>query len=468
LKGITRQLAEYASALRFEDIPNEAVDRVGRFVLDAAGIALRASVDADSTPSIKGAFLALARDGKATVFGTDLTESPAHAALINASLVHSLDFDDTHREGSVHPGASVIPTVLALAEEQGVEGPSVVAAIVVGYDVTCKLAMALDPKSHYERGFHPTGTAGLFGATAAGASVLGLSADELENAFGVNSSQAAGSMQFFDNGAWNKRIHPGLAAHNGILALELARHGFVGSSRAIEGDSGLLRGYSDRGVAGTAVAGLGERYEILHTALKPYPACRYAHGPLDAIIDLVNAEELDIDRIESVTVGLPDAGVQLVGLPAERKREVKNVVDGQFSMPFLAAVALRRGQMTWADYDLIGDPGVNTLMQRVDVVADEEANRAYPDQWLSSVEIKTRSGVLNRKQESARGEPEAFLSWAEVEQKFDSLAIPILDPARRSNLKEAARNIASGDNPRLLCELLRTGASKNASRQAIG
>ncbi|MPZ92278.1 MAG: MmgE/PrpD family protein [Actinobacteria bacterium] len=455
VKGITRRLSEYVTALRFEDIPAEAVDRTGRFVLDAVGIAFRASVDSDSTGSIRDGFVALARDGKASVFGTELSLSPAHAAAINASLCHSLDFDDTHREGSVHPGASVVPTVLALAEEHGADGPQVITAIVAGYDVTCKLAMALDPQSHYDRGFHPTGTAGVFGATAAGASLLGLSAEELENAFGVNCSQAAGSMQFFDNGAWNKRIHPGLAAHNAILALEFAKRGFVGSSRAIEGDHGVLHAYSDTARAEVAVSGLGERFEILHTAIKPYPACRYAHAPLDAIIDLVEEHGLVPDDVESVVIGLPEAGVGLIGRPVERKRAPKNIVDGQFSMHFLAAVALTSRRMTWDEYDLIGDPGVDNLMQRTEVVPDDEASRAYPEQWLSSVEINTRGKRFAERRTGARGEPELFLEWDEIERKFDDLAEKVLTADQRLGVKEASRGLSRGEGPRLLCESLR-------------
>lgn len=464
MKGITRLLAEHATGLRFDDIPGEAVDRAGRFVLDAAGIAVRASVDVDSTPSIKEAFAAIARDGKASVFGTELTLAAAHAAAINASLCHSLDFDDTHREGSVHPGAGVIPTVLALAEENGASGPQAATAIVAGYDVTCKLAMALDPKSHYDRGFHPTGTAGVFGATAAGASVLGLSADELENAFGVNCSQAAGSLQFFDNGAWNKRIHPGLAAHNAILALELAGHGFVGSSRAIEGEHGVLAAYSDAAQEEAAISGLGERFEILHTAIKPYPACRYAHGPLDMIIDLVGRHDLEADDVESVVVGLPEAGVQLIGRPVERKRAPKNVVDGQFSMHFLAAAALMRKQMTWDDYDLIGDPGIDGLMQRIEVIPDEEASGAFPEEWLSSVAISTRAGTQAERRSGARGEPELFLGWDEVERKFDGLTEKVLKDEQRRAVKEAARHLSRGDSPRLLCERLRVPIAPKAGQ----
>ncbi len=458
MSGITETLARYATSLTYEQLPAEVIEKAKQHVLDLLGIALRAAVDADSTPSVRAAVRDLAAPGDVPVWGEEFTLGPAHAALLNATYGHSLDFDDTHREGSVHPGASVIPAALALAEQYQVDGRRLITATVAGYDVTCKLAMALDPKSHYDRGFHPTATAGVFGATAAGASLLGLSASQLEHAFGINGSQAAGSMQFFDNGAWNKRIHPGLAAHNAIIALQLAHHGFVGASRAIEGRYGLLRGYSDRAHPELAASALGERFEILYTAIKPYPACRYAHGPLDAIIDLVNAPDIRPEEIESVTIGLCDAGVDLIGQPVERKRDPQNIVDGQFSMHFLAAAAIIRRRMTWNDYDLLRDPGVRDLMQRITVVPNAEANRVFPRQWLASVQIRARGRTFADRRCQARGEPESPLTWPEIVAKFESLASAVLSPDRRRQLANAVQTLERASDVRAIGLLLRRQA----------
>ncbi len=455
MSGITEILARYATSLTYEQLPVEAVEKAKQLVLDLVGIALRAAVDADSTPSVRAAVLALAAPGDVSVWGEEFTLGPAHAALVNATYAHSLDFDDTHREGSVHAGASVIPTALALAEHYQLDGRRLITAIVAGYDVTCKLAMALDPKSHYDRGFHPTATAGVFGATAAGASLFRLSASQLEHAFGINGSQAAGSMQFFDNGAWNKRLHPGLAAHNAIAALELARHGFVGASRAIEGRYGFLHGYSDRARSELAVSGLGERFEILNTAIKPYPACRYAHSPLDAIIDLVTEHDLRPDEIEWVTIGLCDAGIDLIGQPVERKREPQNVVDGQFSMHFLAATSIIRRRMTWSDYDLLRDPSVRDLMHRIKLVPDAEANRVFPQRWLASVQICARGRTFADRRWQARGEPESPLTWPEIVGKFESLASAALSSERCCQLADAIRRLEQASEVRTIGELLR-------------
>jgi len=455
MPDVTPTLARYAAALSYDELPDEVTEKAAQLVLDLLGIALRASVDADSTPSIRDAVLSFAGDGDASVVGGTRTLAPPHAALLNAAYAHSLDFDDTHREGSIHPGAAVIPAVLALGEQHGIDGRRAVAAIVAGYDVTCKLAMALDPKAHYDRGFHPTGTCGVFGATAAGASLLGLSAAELESAFGVNGSQAAASLQFFDNGAWNKRIHPGLAAHNAIVALELARRGFVGASSPIEGKRGFLRGYSDAARPERAVEGLGERFEILHTAIKPYPACRYAHAPIDAIVELAEANALEPGEVRSVRIGLSDAGFDLIGDPIERKRRVANVVDGQFSMPFLAAAAILRRRLGWSDYDLVGDPGAEALMQRVEVFRDDEANSVYPEKWMASVEIVTERGTFADRRWRTRGEAEDPLSWAEIEAKFDDLASAALPEDGRRAIVDAVRNLPELDDVGELGALLR-------------
>lgn len=192
---VAQKLAEYATGLDYENLPSEAVEKAKQLFLDVVGIALCASATADSTPAVRDTVFALGGAGEASLIGEEQTLHPAWAAFLNGCYAHSLDADDTHREGSIHPGAAIIPTLLALAEQNRLDGRRLLVAMIAGYDVTCKLAMAADPRSHYERGFHPTGTCGVFGATAAGAHLLGLSADALRNAFGINLSQSAGSLR---------------------------------------------------------------------------------------------------------------------------------------------------------------------------------------------------------------------------------------------------------------------------------
>src|SRR5690606_40306027 len=153
---------------------------------------------------------------------------------------HSLDFDDTHADSSLHPSAPVVPAALAASGTGGATGAELLAAIVAGYEVCCRLGNALDPTSHYARGFHPTATAGTFGAAAAAAKLYRLPAERIAAAFGVSGSQAAGSLQFLENGAWNKRFQVGAAAMNGVIAATLAQQDFLGASEPVEGRYGLL------------------------------------------------------------------------------------------------------------------------------------------------------------------------------------------------------------------------------------
>src|ERR1700710_2484699 len=266
----TATLAAYVVGLKFDDIPQDVLQRAKVLTLDFLGSAIRARREAESTPSLLKMLEALALDGKgeATVFGDARTWTPAVAALLNGALGHSLDFDDTHADSSLHPSAPVVPAAFAVGELVGASGRDVLTAIVAGYEVCCRLGNALDPTSHYKRGFHPTATAGTYGAAAAAAKLFELSMEQIISAFGVSGSQAAGSPQFLVNGAWKKRYQGGAAAMNGVIAATLARNEFVGSTEAVEGKHGLLVGYSDDAHPDRAVAGLGKIYETMKIGVK--------------------------------------------------------------------------------------------------------------------------------------------------------------------------------------------------------
>src|SRR5471032_3295764 len=183
----TATLAAYVANLKFADIPSEVLERAKVLTLDFLGSAIRARRDAESTPSLLKMLEALALDGsgQSTVFGDAKTWTPAVAALLNGALGHSLDFDDTHAASSLHPSAPVVPAALAAGELVGASGKAVLEAIIAGYEVCCRLGVALGPTAHYARGFHPTATAGTFGAAAAAGKVLGLDTAQLASAFGV-------------------------------------------------------------------------------------------------------------------------------------------------------------------------------------------------------------------------------------------------------------------------------------------
>lgn len=423
----TAILAAYVEGLTFDSIPADVLARAKVLTLDFLGSTIRARTEAESTPALLKMLEALSLDGagEATVFGDNRKWTPAIAALLNGALGHSLDFDDTHADSSLHPSAPVVPAAFAVGEMVGASGKQVLTAIVAGYEVCCRLGNALDPTSHYAKGFHPTATAGTYGAAAAAGKLLGLSTEQLISAFGVSGSQAAGSLQFLVNGAWNKRYQVGASAMNGVIAATLARNDFIGSSESVEGKHGLLVGYSDNAHPEKAIAGLGSVYETLKIGVKPYPSCRYTHAAIDAILAMRREHNLTPDQVKGIEVGLHRNGITLVG-DADTKRHPSSIVGGQFSMFFTGALALDQGSFGWDDYTRLGDASINAIADRFNVVQDDRLEgKAHP--FGARVSITTEDGVHERIYADPSGEPASFPDAQAMQQKFMLLARPILN-----------------------------------------
>lgn len=440
--GITAELSEFAADIRLRTLPPEVVQRARFLVLDLVGNIVRARHDAESTTSFLGAVRAMGMAaGNNGVFGDAARYTPAGAAFLNGALAHSLDFDDTHAAGSLHPGAPVIPAALAAGEMVGASGADVLAAIVAGYEVTCRVALALPAGEHYDRGFHPTATCGAFGAAAAAARVFGLSADGVAGALGTVLSQSAGSLQFLVNGAWTKRFQVGWAACNGLMAATLVREGFKGASEALEGRHGFLRAYAPKPQPERAVRELGRVFELMNTAVKPYPSCRYGHAGIDAALALRAANDLKPEQITTVTLGLPRSGMMLIGEPAEKKSNPQNVVDGQFSGPFVISSALATGAMGWDSYDLLQDATVRSLLPKVHCEIDPEIEAEFPANMSGKLTIEARGQTFVQKVVVPKGEPANFLSEAELRAKFAGLTGTMLGADRAARLADAVLTI---------------------------
>lgn len=426
----TTRLATYVADLKFHDLPAEVIARAKQLTIDLIGSIIRGGHEAESTPSLWAMLKDLQLDtaGACTVFGQKQRYTPAIAALLNGAFGHSLDFDDTHADSSLHPSAPVVPAAFAAAEMVGASGEELLTAIIAGYEVCCRLGNALDPTAHYARGFHPTATAGTFGAAAAAGKLLGLDASAIASAFGVSASQAAGSLQFLVNGAWNKRYQVGAAAMNGVIAATLSRNGFLGASEAIEGKHGFLKGYTDNARLEKVTEGLGSIYETMKIGMKPYPSCRYTHAAIDGLLALRQENGWNADDFLDVTIGLHQNGIVLTGAPLHEKRVPKTVVDGQFSMPFTAAVALANGQFGWDDYRLLGNTDIEAIARRINVVEDDRlAGKRHP--FGAHISVRSASGVTERLIADPSGEPERFPDEITVEAKFMGLASPVLHNA---------------------------------------
>jgi 2-methylcitrate dehydratase PrpD len=434
---ITAELAAFIAGLSPERLPPEVVERTRLLVLDLAGNAVRARRDAESTPALLAAAdtLGLAA-GAARVFGDARGYAPAGAALINGTLGHSLDFDDTHAAAILHPGASVIPAVLAAAEIAEATGAEVVAGIVAGYEVALRLALALPAGAHYDRGFHPSATCGVFGAAAGAARVFGMDAERIAAALGIALSQSAGSLQFLANGAWTKRFQVGWASMAGFAAATLARNGFKGAADPIEGRHGFLHAYAPMPVPERVTQDLGSVYELMATGVKPYPSCRWGHAGIDSALALRRELQLRPEEIEKATLGLSRAGLLLIGEPAARKAAPRNIVDAQFSGPFVIAAAFATGKMDWESYGLLEDPLVRGLLPKIECVHDPEIEAEFPANMSCKLTLSARGRVFSRKVIMPKGEPPNFPTEAELRAKFHGLAEPVIGASATTALAD--------------------------------
>src|ERR1700687_2511358 len=334
---ITRTLVFFARPLNSKDLSSEVVERTKYLLLDYLGVAIAGSLTESSQP-IYRMLARLASPGSCTIIGTASQTSPEYAALANATAAHSVELDDTHQAGSIHPGVVMFSTAIALSEIQpDIDSGQFVSAVVAGYEVAARLGMALQPKFHYELGFHPTSTCGVFGAAVTAAKLLRLSEKQMLSAVGIAGSMAAGSLEFLADGTWTKRLHPGLAAQNGILAANLAAEGFKGPATILEGRGGFLWAYSRKAKPDLVTQDLGQDFEIMRTSIKPHACCRYMQAPIDGLIELATEHDIFPEQIARVEVAVLKAGWPLVCEPRKRKYAPGNIVDAQFSMPYGAA-----------------------------------------------------------------------------------------------------------------------------------
>jgi len=421
-------LASFASQLDYDKIPIIVRERAKVLILDMIGVALRSRYDAESTSSLLEAAKHLGYcGGNCSVIGDLDRYTPPGAAFINGTLAHSLDFDDTHAAGSIHPSAPIVPAVFAAAEMVGASGRDVIAAIIAGYETQIRLSLALGPAEHYKRGFHPTATCGIFGAAAAAGCVLKMTSKQIVSAFGIALSQSAGSMQFLHEGGWTKRSHVGQASMNGLIAAIMAREGFRGAIDPMEGKAGFLSIYSPNSDLTKAIKGLGEHWETMSIAIKPYPSCRYSHAPLDGIRKLMIDQNISANEVLNVSIGVSQTAWDIIGGPVEQKQNPRSIVDGQFSMPFCAAVVIREGNMVWDNYSShINDVATLALCKKIETKIGEKAEAEFPRNMAGSVKMTTARGEFETYVKVPKGEPENFVTELELRTKFDGLVKPYL------------------------------------------
>ncbi|SDY46877.1 2-methylcitrate dehydratase PrpD [Geodermatophilus africanus] len=448
---VVARLAELAAHTREEGLPEGLREDVARRVLDLLGNSLAASGEVSAT-----AVTAVVREWggtpQATAIGTGLKVPAASAALVNGTLAHSLDFDDTHLPSVLHPSSPVVPAALAVAEARGATGAALLDAAGVGIEVAVRLGMggydeALGNSEFFERGQHATSICGAVGAAVAAATVGGLDAEGIAHAAGIAASMGAGLLEANRTGGTVKRVHGGWAAHAGVAAADLARHGLTGPPTVVEGRFGFLHAFcGERADVDAVVDRLGEHWELPGIFFKPYPCNHFTHAGIDAALQL-RAQGVRPQDVTEIELGAPTAVLRTIGAPPEEKARPRSGYHAAFSGPYTVAAALTGGGGLGVFHEdftdaAAADPERLALAALVRCVPDARCDEIFPHQFPAVLRVTTRDGTRHEVRVDAnRGGPQNPLSSAELAEKFRLNAARVLDADAAQAVATAALDL---------------------------
>ncbi|HUL66925.1 MAG TPA: MmgE/PrpD family protein [Burkholderiaceae bacterium] len=432
----TQTLAHFAATLQFETIPDAVVRRAEDLFLDWFGSAL-AGKGAPPVEAIARFFTAMGpADGPAEILIHRRGSSPLVAAYVNAAASHFAEQDDVHNGAVFHPAAVVFPAALATAQSLRSSGRAFLLASVVGYEVGIRVGEFLG-RSHY-RIFHTTGTAGTLAAAAAVGSLLRLTPDRMQHAFGSAGTQAAGLWEFLRDAADSKQLHTAHAAGAGLSAAYLASAGLTGARRILEGVQGMAAGMSSDANPDKLIAGLGTRWALAETSFKFHASCRHTHPAADALLHVMRTHRLEASDIRQVIARVHQGALDVLGPVVDPQ----TVHQAKFSMGTVLALIALKGRAGLGEFDAaLDDPAVIAFRDRVRMERDAEVDAAYPARWIGKVIVQTNDGrQLEARVDEPKGDPGNTLSRAEIEEKAIRLA-RYRDGAGESEMRKVIERI---------------------------
>jgi 2-methylcitrate dehydratase PrpD len=404
---VTRQLARFLVNSKWSDIPDEARYEAVRSVFNWVGCCLGGARH-ETTDRAIAALAEFSGKPEATVLGRLERLDILHAALINGITSHVLDYDDTHLDTIIHPAGPVASAILALAERRGTSGKDFMHAFILGVETECRIGLAVYP-SHYERGFHITGTAGVFGSTAAAGKLLGLNEQQMTWALGIAATQSAGLKDMF--GTMCKSFHIGSAGQNGLKAALLAAKNYTSSDGVLEAKEGFAFTYSDEQDFSKITDNLGGTWEVEKNTYKPFSCGIVTHPIIDGCIQLRNEHKLTSEQIEKISLRVNPLVIKLTG-----KKTPQTGLEAKFSIFYISAAAIIEGVAGPNQFtdEAVQDAKTIALRDRVEATADENvsAEEAF-------VSITLRNGtVVDKHIEHAIGSVQRPLTKEHLEHKF--------------------------------------------------
>lgn len=402
---ITEKFADFIISSKYEKLPQKVIDQAKLCFLDFLGVSFRGS----KTRSALAINNIIKDNNESTVIGHK-NASALDSALANGIAAHSLDLDDGHRFGQIHPGACVIPAALSACEAYNKEGKEFISSIVAGYEVAVSLGILVNPE-HRNKGFHSTGTCGTYGAAAAACYALNLSKEEIINALGLAGTQASGLLESDHAGSMGKHLHAGKAAQSGVLSALLAKEGFTGASTIIDGNEGFLSATADLNVKGKKMD-VG-KFHILDVYFKRYPVCRHLHSTIDAASSILNENNIKKEDIQKILVKTYKISANHDNYNPKTKEAIRQ------SLPVSLAIAIQNGNLSLEN--LKTDSEIAEISSKIVIECDENLDELYPYKRSSKVIIQTSDQSYKKQVDLPKGEPENQFTRNELMDKFNEL-----------------------------------------------
>src|SRR5712691_1084739 len=425
---VVERFAEFAEAQRGRPIAPQVLHHAKRAVIDWHA-ALFPGARVAPAPLLERALAGELDYGEAHL-ALGRRASVRAAALINGAAAHTVEVDDIFREGIYHPGAPTIAAALAVAQSRHVSGEAFLRALIVGYEISTRIAEAMG-RAHYKY-WHSTGTIGCFGAASAAAELLGLDGKRFAHALATVATFSAGLQQAFRADSMSKPMHAGRAAEAGVTAALAAAEGVTGALDIMEGEAGFGRAMGEAPDWERALATLGEDFHITRMTFKNHACCGHAFAAIDGALALKAQMGVAAAEIARVRVGTYKAALEVA-----RHESPRTAAEARFSLKYTVASALVHGSVRLAAFEpaRLADPATRELMLRIEVAVDPELDAAFPAQRAARVAIEARNGRRGeRLQPTRKGDPDAPLSDAELEHKYLELASPVLGEERARKL----------------------------------
>ncbi len=412
-------LARFAAALSYNDIPAPVIDRTVELFVDWAGSALSGKGQRAIGILEKFASTMGPESGPAEVLTSRATTSPVFAAMVNAGASHISEQDDVHNGSVFHPATIVFPAALATAQALGASGRDLITACVAGYEVGIRVGEFLG-RSHYKV-FHTTGTAGTLASAAATGRLLELDEEQMLHAFGSAGTGSAGLWEFLRDAADSKQLHTARSSAEGLMSAYIAKDGFTGARRILEGKQGMAAGMSSDADPAKLTDRLGARWCVLETSFKYHASCRHTHPAADALLQIITPHNLGPGDIASITAHVHQGAIDVLGPVTDPQ----SVHQAKFSMPATLGLIATHRKAGLAEYgNVLSDETALGFLDRVTMTLDEEVDAAYPARWIGKVSLETVDGrTLTGRVDEPKGDPGNTLSHEEIDAKARALAV---------------------------------------------